>query len=179
MSEQPTNQPQQPVQPQPGSQPAAPVGGLSAEDRQLMQAAAQAGFGGQTQAQYVEYLLTQQQRPEAERQPHKKNELWDVVMKQGALVREIVKDPTFEGNIFSAAAHILTIKKGLPSARQQGAASANALNNAAQSANLNVGGSTPTPQNLSPEQKAATDNVNRARTIAPPSKYYYPGQAAT
>jgi hypothetical protein len=149
--------------------------GLSEDDRKLLTNALQAGYRGDLGAQYVEYLLGESNKTEADRTGFTKQELFEVVTKKAALVTELVRDAEHEGNVFSAAAEVLRIKKGRGTQQQQqGNASNQALENAQNSGSFNTEGTTQQPSSATPEQLAQQENAKLAREIAPRTVYVMP-----
>lgn len=141
--------------------------GLSDEQLKMIQAndlrAAQAFL----QSQKTEYKLAQMSLPEEKRTNITDNELLKVINDRNLqpLVRNLAGK--FDGNVYAAAAHYLTVAQGIEAARQEGKDTQAAIEAAVGSASLGTGGKVADVSNKSAEEKAAEFNKQAADDIAP------------
>ena len=141
--------------------------GLSDEQLKMIQAndlrAAQAFL----QSQKTEYKLAQMSLPEEKRTNITDNELLKVINDRSLqpLVRNLAGK--FDGNVYAAAAHYLTVAQGIEAARQEGKDTQAAIEAAVGSASLGTGGKVADVSNKSAEEKAAEFNKQAADDIAP------------
>lgn len=123
----------------------------------------------------IKYKMAQAELPEEERSTATIEELKKMVTgAQSQLVAGLATE--FGGNLFAAAAHIITIKGGVSAARKEGAASEAAKASAAANSSLETAGRVAEPKGPeTPEELAAAENEKEADKIAPSEGYTYPG----
>lgn len=134
---------------------------------------------GNTQAilasQWATYRLDQADAPKEDRSTVTKTEMDKLIYDPSTNIMIGKLAQKFDGNVYAAANHYLTITDATEKARKEGANTQKALDNAAASTELGTGGQIKEPEKKTPEQKAADENQQRADEIMPDHKYEYSG----
>ena len=141
--------------------------GLSEDDNKRISASDLRSTHAFLQSQKVEYKFAQMQLPVDKRTQVTDPELLKVINDPNLqpLVRNLAGK--FDGNVYAAAAHYLTIEKGIETARQQGKDTQAAIEAAVGSASLGTGGKVADVSNKTAEERATEFNKQAADDIAP------------
>ena len=156
---------------EPKSTPPAPAG-LSEAEKAMLENTNRSSSAALITSQYLEFNFEQSKLEEGERTTHSRDDLMKVVSgPEGALALRLA--PKFNGNLIAAANHILNVDKGIPAAREAGAATAAALENSKATSELEPAGpNRPSNEPLSPEEQQAQMNKQLADDIVPDDAPY-------
>ena len=167
----PTPTPEPVKQPEVKPNPPTPIPAVVPPDvptRNDLARLEQATIRAQLDGQFAVFQQKQGQLPEAERATGTRQDLDRLLNGPDyALVAQLVQDPQYEGNYYAAAARLKHIAEHETKARKAGAASARAMNAAAETASVGTG-AVPAAD-TKPEQ---TPDRALAEAIAPTEGYY-------
>ena len=146
--------------------------GLSDEDKLKIQ---QGNTNAILAAQWATYKVDQSELPKENKSPVTKTELDKLIYSKstGLMIGQLAQE--FDGNVYAAANHYLSIKDVKVKANKEGAESQKALDAAAASTELGTGGKPQEIEKKTSEEKAAEENTQRADEIYPDHKYDYTG----
>jgi len=141
--------------------------GMSEEDRNLIIQARMESAQAKLSSDWALYLSGQSAMKEEDRSTFDRTTLFKIIKNEGDLVAKLA--PKFDGNLFAAADHILSVTDTDAKAkiRQAAANSAAAKANAASSADIGSGGRTAEAHETSPGQKAQDELKRRQDSIFP------------
>lgn len=147
--------------------PAPAVGGLTDADKQAMKANDLRSAQAFLEAQKTAFTVAQMNLPATQRSKVTDNEMLKVINDKALqpMVRGLAGK--FGGNVYAAAAHYLTVEKGIETARQEGIDSQAAMDAAAGTASLGTGGTATGIAGKTVEEKAVEANNIAADDIAP------------
>ena len=126
------------------------------------------------EAQWTAWIVAQAEVPVEQRSKATRTELTKLVRGAESPVITSIAQKKFEGNVFAAANYVNRLNQGTEEARKEGADSATALANAANSADLPTGGKTAIPSNLTADEKVAARQKELADDIAADTPYVMP-----
>lgn len=165
---------QPPAAAKPAAQPAA-NGAISDDLQKQLAVIRQAQLDAVLRSHWVEYRTDQSEAPEEERVSFTKDELTKAINSDMQMLI-VSKAQKGDGNLYKAAAEVLTITKGISKAKQEGAAAEAARQNAAAGSALNLGGRAKTPQAADPIQAVRDYQKKQADIIAPDDTKYVMGK---
>lgn len=145
-----------------------PTTGISDEKVQQMQ---QSNNNAILASHWTDFRIDQGDLAKEDRSSVTRKEMDKLIYSEstGIMIGKLAQN--FSGNLYAAANHYLNIDDATKKARQEGADTQKAIDNAAASTELGTGGKPKEIEAKTPEEKAAEDNQKRADEIYPDHVY--------